>query len=231
MLKHLIPALLLAAVISSCTDDTPSGPPSDSFVRAKAGSSFTYEEYATDSTNAMVAGSRDTTVSTFLQTSATVGGKSGVVVVEDVSRSGRDTTYFAYESNNNVSILATDESGAAQWLTFPVGTGTTITNSSSDTTVEQGMQYVIGQTMTMTAAGNENITANGRTIATKKIRMSYRVTITVDGELMLDLPAEYVYFYAPSLGFFVRGTSQARRDMTGDWVDGSYRSLISSDLK
>ena len=232
MTKRLLALAVLVSLISSCGDDTPTQPPVDSFTRAKAGSSYRYDYYTTDSLGAMRADSRDTIVSTVLRTDGAIGGKTGVVVVEERGRERRDTSYFVYETNNNLSMLAGfDPAGAPQWMTIPVGTGTTWITASSDSADDAGVMYVVRDSTVVSSSGNESLTIAGASVATKKIQIRARMIVLAEGATVMDVQGIFTLNFAPSLGFFVRMTSPGNPEPGGTWNPGTYQSLISYELK
>src|SRR5436309_3381446 len=105
MLKYFSFSLIAVFFLASCSKDTPIGTTGETFVKVKAGSTFTFDEYSTDSTNAIVAGSRDTMTGTILRTDGAIANMTGVLVVEEKRGQTSDTAYYAYESNGNLSVL------------------------------------------------------------------------------------------------------------------------------
>lgn len=236
MLKNLsllLSLLIALTFLSSCSKDDPVTPaPPSEFVKVKTGSSFTYDQYATDSTNAMIPGTQLTSVSTVLRTDGAIAGKTGVIVVEDVKSGVHDTTYYAYETNNNVSMFsASPATGEPMWLTLPVGTGITSVTTSADSATEQGITTVIRVTMTISLLGTESMTVKGAALSVKKLQLSYHQVMTINGIPLVDAKVEYMLYYASSLGFMAKMTSVPRRDPAGGWVDGSVQALVDYDLK
>jgi len=229
MPKYLSLLLLASAILSSCGKDTPTSSTPSVFIHAKAGSTFTFEEYSTDSTNAIITGTRDTFVSTILRTDGLIGGKSGVLVVEEKRMDSKDTMYYFYESNNNFSTLLSAASGS--WFTIPVGTGTPAVTATADSSTDQGVTTIVRDSSSITLSGSENVTVKGQAIATTKVKFVLHELITVGGVNFLNASAENLIYYAPSLGFAIKTSSASRPDPAGGWIDGTYQTLIDHDLK
>ncbi|HEY3875146.1 MAG TPA: hypothetical protein VGM92_06690 [Candidatus Kapabacteria bacterium] len=231
-LKHLSLFLCCLLPLASCSKNSPTGPTGSSFVKAGAGSTFTFDEYSTDSLNAIEPGSRDTLVSTVINTNGSIANKTGVIVVENVRASEHDTSYYAYENDNDVSMLTMSEStGEPIWMVLPVGTGTTVVTASADTMEDLGIVTIVRDSTIASLISSENITVKGQSVSTEKVQLSFREVITVDGVAGIEGKVDNLLYYAPSLGFMAKTTSPSRSDPGGGWIDGSFQSLIGYDLK
>ena len=231
MLKPISLLLILVAFLSSCSKSTLTSTPPSDFVKVNAGSTFTYDEYSTDSTNMIVAGSRDTMIGTILQTNSYKGVKLGVFFVEEKRGNKRDTSYYAYETNNNFSV---DENPSNPsfliWETIPTGTGTTIVRPTTYTFI--GIDTTVVHDSTITSLfGTENITIKGQSISVKKMQFSFRHLATTGGVNGVESKIDNILYYAPSIGFIVKTTSVARPDPFGGWIDGNSQILIDYNLK
>ena len=231
-LKRLPLFLCGLLLITSCNKDTPTGPTASSFVKANAGSSFTFDEYSTDSTNAIEPGSRDTVVSTVISANGSIAQKTGVLVVENVRGSERDTSYYAYETNNNISTLTTSElTGEPIWMTLPVGTGTSIITASADTSEDLGIVTIVRDSTIASIIATESITVKGQPVSTQEVQLSFREIVAVDGIAAPETSVDNLLYYAPSLGFVVKTTSPSYPDPSGGgWIDGNFHTLIDYDL-
>lgn len=231
MLRHFALLLVSAALISSCSSSTPSGPAAASeFVHANVGSTFTFDEYSTDSMNMVVAGSRDTMIATILRTDGNVGAKSGVLIVEEKRTNYTDTIYYAYESDNNLSVSSPS---SPTWETVPTGTGTTIIRAS-EYSLNSGPDTAVIRDSTITSLlGTENVTVKGQLITSKKMQIIYREVSTTNGVKGFDTKIQNILDYAPSLGFEVKAESPSGPNpfVSGGWVDGSIQTLIDYNLK
>jgi hypothetical protein len=229
MQKHFIVFLFCVALLTSCSStNSPSTPPTSEFIQAKAGSTFTYDEFSTDSLNAIVAGPRDTIVSTVLRTNGAIGGKTGVLVVGSTKGDARDTSYYAYETNSNASILVTSEiTGNVRWATLPIATGTTTKSVAVDSTTDQGVTTITRDSLTFSLVGTESITVKGQAISTKKLKLAMHIVQTQDGVPVVTVTADDIfYYYAPSLGFVVKTTSPYLSDAFGNHENGRTTVLI-----
>ncbi len=229
MFKRLIIFVGIVIVLSSCSKDTPTSSTRSEFIHAKAGSTFTFDEYSTDSTNAINDGSRDTMISTILRTDGAIGGKSGVLLVEE-NRSGvRDTVYYAYETNENLSF---SYPSFPTWETIPTGTGLRIVRSTEYSLFSGPDTTAIHDSTITSLIGTENVTIKGQSVSVKKLELSYRHRETYDGVNGIESQREIFLYYAPSLGLIIKKTSQSFNDPYGrGWVDGSYQMLIDYNLK
>ena len=229
MLKRLTLFVGIGAAFSSCSKDIPTSTTPSEFIHVKAGSAFTFDEYSTDSTNTINDGSRDTMISTILRTDGAIGGKSGVLMVEENRGGARDTVYYAYETNENLSY---SYPSYPTWETIPTGTGLRIVRST-DYSLFSGPDTTAIHDSTITSLiGTENITIKGQSVSSKKIDLSYRHRETYNGVNGIESQRENFLYYAPSLGLIVKRTSQPFNDPYGrGWVDGSYQMLIDYNLK
>jgi hypothetical protein len=225
--------LLLASalLLSSCGSSTSSAPAvASEFIHAKAGSTFTFDEYSTDSMGMAVAGSQDTSVHTVLRTNGTIGSKTGLLVVEERKSNGKDTAYYSYETNNNVSLYFAGSSTPV--FTLPVGTGVAVNTVTADTVVDQGNVSITRDTNIVALIGTETLTVKGQSVPTKKIQMTFHEVTTVNGSTFVDASSNSIINYAPSLGFIVQTTSPSRPDpLFGGWTEGSRHTLIDYYLK
>ncbi len=226
-------SLLCLSFFSSCSKDNPTTPnTAQQFVKVKPGSTFTFDEYSTDSTNTMIPGSQITSVSTILRTDGAIAGKTGVVVVENARAGALDTTYFTYETNNNVSVLGTSPStGVPLWFTLPVGTGVKSIASSADSATELGLTTVARDTITVSLLGTESMTVKGASLSVKKVQLSFHVVMTVNGLIFIDVTGDNLIYYAPTLGFIAKTSFPARQDPGGGWTEGNVQTLVDYDLK
>ena len=229
MHKRLTLFVGIVAALSSCSKDIPTSSTPSEFIHAKAGSTFTFDEYSTDSTNAINDGSRDTMISTILRTDGAIGGKSGVLLVEENRAGARDTVYYAYETNENLSY---SYPSYPTWETIPTGTGLRILRSTDYSLFSGPDTTAIHDSTITTLASTENIIIKGQTVSVKKMELSYRHRETYNGVNGIESKREIFLYYAPSLGLIVKKTSQSFKDPYGrGWVDGSYQMLIDYNLK
>lgn len=219
----------MAMILSSCSKDTSTNTPPSEFIHAKAGSTFTFDEYTTDSTNTINVGSQDTMICTILRTNGATGGKSGVLVIEEYRRGARDTVYYVYEANENFSFSYPE---FPTWTTLPTGTGTKIVRLNEYSLFGGTDTTAVHDSTVTSFIGTENITIRGHVVTVKTMELSYRYRETYNGVNGIESKREINFYYAPSLGFVVKKTSQAFNDPFGrGWLDGSYQSLIDYDLK
>lgn len=233
-LSLLLSLLILLTVLSSCKNDNPvtPDPPAQQFVKVKTGSTFTYDEYSTDSTNTMIPGSQITSVSTVLRTDGAIAGKTGVIVVENVRGLERDSSYYFYETNNNLSILVSDDDpNHGIWETIPTGTGTTIARGVEVEFI--GIDTSVTRDSTITSfVGTENMTIKGTSVSVKKMRLTFRHVVLYNRVKMFDMTINADVYFAPTFGFITKTNSPARKDpFFGGWIEGTVQTLVDYDLK
>jgi hypothetical protein len=229
----LLSLLIVLTLLSSCSKDDTAAPviPSE-FIKAKTGSSYTFDEYSIDGTNSVIAGSQFASVSTILRTDGVKEGKTGVLFVEDVAKGVRDTSYYVYESNDNISVLGGSPSAEKPiWLTLPTGTGIQSIASGADSTTQLGITSIVDYTITSSLLGTEDMIVKGASLSVKKLKIEYHVVMTISGQLYLDATMENMLYYAPSLGFIAKTFSASRPDPSGGWIDGTVQTLVDYVLK
>jgi hypothetical protein len=230
MTKFILISFVLALGCASCTKDDPITPPITEFSHTQVGSSYIFGEYATDSTSTVIEGSRDTVVSIVLQTDGSISMKSNVLVVEEKRGDLRDTMYYKYESNNNLSVYVKADGDFGLWETLPTGTGTRIVRATDYSFI--GIDTNVTWDSTITAlVGIENLTIKGQSVSVKKMLMTFRHVVTLNGEPWIDTQVDNFVYYAPSLGMIVKTSSEARPDPFGGWINGTSQTLIDYELK
>lgn len=199
-------------------------------MRAKAGSTFTFEEFKTDSNNTLIAGSLDTVVTTILRADVSIAGKTGVLLVVEQGRSSLDTSYVFYEDDNDISILRDNSSN--KWITVPVGTGSKWFASSSSTSTSGGVSRTFSDSTVISLLGTGSATIKAKTVSVKNMEIRYHYKGVQDGVTLYELVSTTTTKYAPSLGYFTSSESVGRRDpLTGDQIPGTVNKLIDYDLK
>jgi hypothetical protein len=229
---HRMSLFLFLLVVSCSKDTSPTSPTSVTVVKPTVGSSFTFDEYSTDSTHAIITATRDTMVSTVLRTDAVMQGKTGVVVVEDVRAASRDTAFYFYESNGDVSVLgAAMNTGDPMWMLVPIGSGSRVVYATNNTFVSDTFMTVIIDSVIITVVGAVNVTVKGQSISCKKVQMTFKQIVTVNGQHGADPVVDNTMDFAPSIGFMVKTGSPSRPDPFGGWIDGKFQALIDYVVK
>jgi hypothetical protein len=225
---------VLLPLLASCTSSTgplPSG--AETWVVPNVGSTFTYDVYATDSLGVPIPGLRDTSISTVVQSNFPIGGKTGVVVFQNKSTGTLDSNFITYEANHNLTAyLLSDNTGQSVWNTIPVGTGGASGAVSEKSTVHGGVSTVTLDSTLITMVGVETLTIKGQSISTKKVTLQSHAVSRDDGVITISINAtDLNYYYAPSLGFFVKETRPYRFDALGNHENGATQILIDYNLK
>ena len=230
MLKQIPLLLLLSVVIVSCKQSTsPAGSNATTYVQPKTGSTFTFDQYATDTTTGLpVPGTRDTAVQTVVKTGMSYMGKTNVTEIIAFSSIGNDTSYFNYETNNDISQYGQwPLTTISFWTILPVASkvantvtiDTTLADSSGDTTK-------INAASTSSYVDQETMTVKG--VPTNVIKIERVFSGGVPATPFLN---EFFY-YAPSLGFVAENLLPVQAAPIGSGLQqGSVSTLIDYTLK
>lgn len=193
----------LVVVLSSCGKEDPSAP--ISFVQPKEGSTYTYDQYATDTLNALpIASSRDTTVATFMQVGKSLFGKTNVSMIITEDRNGVDTSYLNYEANGDVSMGLDPGSGQMVWITVPVSSRVPQSFSFTDTVVDGRDTAYRTVTWSVTYLATESMVVKGQTLSVEKCQSTASIDVTVVGSPAIRASVSQYSYYAPSIGYIVK---------------------------
>lgn len=206
-LSTLAPILALVTLIG-CKSGDPASPPAGTIVTIpKTGSIFVFDVHQVDTNDQEKPGSRTIDTVAFVQTGLSTGGRKDVKAIRYV-RTG-ELQYLHYASNGDISYSYDQFDGiwpAWTWHTFPLGSkgklgGVTAENNQGGRTVH---------TDTLIHMGTEEITVAGQALSCIKIREEV-VAITYEGSDEIDRTVyQEDYWFAPTLGFFVRYSDDAR---------------------
>lgn len=232
MIKNATVLLALLVVLASCSDEAVNPGPI-TVTQAKTGSSFTFDNYDTDTTSgAVIPESRDTSVHTVVSTGATFNGKSNVSKLSMMSSRDTSEAYMNYETNGDISLYFPGFSSTVQWLNFPISSKTTFSAVLADTSCTfVGTTFQTKITAENSYVGTETITVNGQALNAIKIKQSLKTKITSAGISEEESIDTYFYF-ALSLGYVVKvekpATTTPGTDMKSE---GSMSILLSYVLK
>ena len=225
--RLLTASLLLTIVASACSSDPSSPGTTFTFIKANVGSSFTFDVFETDSLGMMVPGTRDTIVHNVVAAGLTYGGKSNVIMVTERARSGEDTTYYAYETNNDISLTSgPDTLGTFVWSTFPVASGTPQPFTSVDTVDFLGIITIVRTDILTTRDGEASLSIDGVATPTVRININTKLGVTLAGLPAGIIESNSYINYAPSIGYLVKVSTQGQEDQNGDWQNGGEHTLI-----
>lgn len=221
----------LVVILSSCTKEDPSAP--ITFVQPKAGSTYTYDKYATDTLEALpIASTRDTTVATFIQVGKSLFGKTNVSMIITEDRNGVDTSYLNYEANGDVNMGLDPGSGQMVWITIPVSSRVPQSFSSTDTVVDGRDTAYRTVTWSVTYLATESMVVKGQTISAAKCQSvtSFELKVLGSSTILGSLTA-YVY-YAPSIGYILESEVPAQSSPFERGKEpGQVTMLIDYELK
>jgi len=231
MLKYVTLFVVLVAFLSSCGSNNPVGVVGMTYRQPKVGDSFTIDNYKTDTaTGQPVPGSRHTSVDTFAQTGMKYMGKTNVTQI--VSTSGV-SNYLNYEANNDISIFEPNTGGIVPlWITFPVGSKSSITTIISDTSaIVSGVPIEMKLSAITSYVDDETMIVKGQTLSVVKIKQQGNLTITTAGVPKTQTNNAYLY-YAPSLGYVAKAEIPISVDPNGvTKSQGTLNVLIDYTLK
>lgn len=229
--RSLFFAFMVALLLTSCTSDPSDPGTSFTFVKAKTGSTYTFDYFETDSVGTLLPGSRDTSVSVIVATGGTFGGKGNVSIYDGNVGGPSDSGRFSCEANNDVSFPLRVVKQGQTWITIPVSSGVTQTSDAADTFDVGSSTTIERQIVTATREGEETMVIKGQSIATVKIKLHLRWIVVQNGVETEETPRDLYMNWAPSLGFFTRLREVARYDPSGHWIWGRDQTLIDFDVK
>ncbi len=232
MFKYLAFVLVSVMLLASCSkDSTPTGTNTVTFVQPKTGSVFVYESYSTDTTTILpIESTRDTARQTFLQTAMSYMGKTNVSKISNISTFFMDTTYFNYESNNDVSAFIAD-TASGRWITFPYSSKTPLSFTAFEGTFDIfGVMTVVKSVASFTYSSDATLTVKGSSIAVLKFKQDVVTTSTAGGVSTTDTQTGFVYV-APSLGYVVKTEQFPYITSSGNKASGQVQNLIDYTLK
>jgi hypothetical protein len=229
-----IGVIVLVILLGACAkDSTPVGPDTVTYSPPKAGSTFRYDTYSTDTTASLpIEGSHDTTLHTVLQSGMSFAGKTNVTMISTVNKYYTDTTYISYESNGDISVLNPFNLEQNEWVIMPVGSKTSTSIVLFDTTnIVSGVSNRNKISAEISNAGTENLTVNGKTISIIKLK-SATIFATTKAGVTSSVPGEKFTYFAPSLGYIVKTNQPVQvSPFGGKKQEGSVEMLLDYTLK
>jgi len=222
----------ISLILAACSSNTTT-PTTVTVVQPKTGSTFTQEEFRTDTTTgAPIPSTRETFTYTLSRTGISFFGKSNVSELTNVEPTDTSTIYFNYESNGDVSMFVHTSETDGEWLLLPISSKTTSTVTVMDTTIDVfGLQMKMKSTMTTSYAGTENFTVKGQAVSTMKIKNVILSSVSFAGG-NTESTSEASFYFAPSLGYFTKMETPVFIDPnTGEKAEGSVSILIDYNLK
>ena len=231
ILLPVVSALVVTCLLASCASDPSNPGASFAFVKAKVGSTYTFDYFETDSTGAVIPGSRDTSVSIIIATGETFGGKVNVSVFDGNVGGPSDSGRFACETNNDVSLPLRVVKQGQTWITIPISSTAPQTSDAADTFGVGSSATIERQIVTATREGEEIMVIDGQSIATVKIKARLRWIVVENGVQTEDESSDLYLNWAPSLGFFTRLQEAAKYNSSGRWSSGREQTLLSFVLK
>jgi hypothetical protein len=225
----LAAALAFAACSSDTTSSNTNTTPTN--FQAKQGSSYSYTETdtASDKTTTTKT-SKDTVVASGL----TIDGKSNVIKVLTLDASGKatDSSYYAYESNGDLSrhfINASDAPvpGLVPWITVPFSSQTSGSIGSYDTNITYaGHPAAVHSAYYAAGTGTGSTTVKGSPYSIKNAHLFAVVTISIGGTPVLaDTAMDWKYSFSPQLGWSTTIQKPIIQDQLQRQTSGSYSMM------
>lgn len=240
----LRPALIVAAIIGATAalggcKDTPTTPNGGAVTKPKAGSTYSFATYDTDSLGAKVPGSDSTRSFTCIAAGVNYAGKSDVYEFAPTTGGDeQDTVYMHYESNGDVSQHLSFSNGvlaAAGWITIPFASKTATTTTLLDSNVidpDSGIESHVVMKITTSGSGSESITVPAGTFTALKGTLTLTATVTAQGLTLLSMQNTGNIYFVPSIGYAAKTAGSANVDAFGTrTISGSVESLTSYTVK
>ncbi len=234
MLKQVPLLILLSMVIVSCKQSTsPTNTNTTTYVQPKTGSTFTFDEYSTDTTSGLpVPGTRDTAVRTVLQSGMSYMGKTNVSEIVGVSSMGNDTSYINYEANNDISEYGPGPLDTISvWTILPVASKVANTQTTDTTAVFSGVTVETKTSSTYSYVDQETMTVKGVSTNVVKIEWAFNLTV-ISGGVPVTQTLDEFFYYAPSLGILTKILQPVQVGLfTSGQQQGGVSTLIDYSLK
>lgn len=236
MYKQILPLVVLAFVLVSCSD-TPSDPgvPTTTTV-PKTGSTFTFETVQTDtSTGAPIESTRRDGTSTITATGLSYMGRSTAVKFTSEDNGTTAEGYINYPSDGDFEMLqAASVPGGLRyaWARVPVkskGTATTVLYDS--TMAISGFVYRNTMSAIYEFVGTESLVTPAGTFEVARLKQITRIYFNFNGSESTQELVGYIY-YSYKLGFPIKTDySLMRISSSGAATTGVLSVLKSYDLK
>lgn len=201
-MKFLVLLSALTLFIVSCSDPVDPAPTPVTYTMPATGTTFSYTTYRTDAQGAKVPGSDGERSDAVIASNIVFDMESGVWAV-----AGADTTYYRVDKYNDVQMRTSavnEPYFRSAWVRLPITTGTVTPVFFSDRTTNNGVVLDIVKTLSAERIAEENVTINGASVRTFKIRVSYSVVVKENESIASDLRGYAYIWFAPSMGTFVR---------------------------
>lgn len=224
--------LTLVVILASCSDN-PSNPANTTLIVPKTGSIFVMEEFKTDTTTgAPIDSTRDTVRYEVTQSGITLQGKSNVAVFSQDGDSAGYGPRFSYESNGDVGMfMQNSPTGSGIWVIFPIQSRTSATITIMDTTYTLGPLTVHSTNKVKTEyIGTGTVTVKGQVINVVQVRMTTTSSVSA-GLTSNETVSSGDFYFAPSLGFYAKGTSSPPQVPGMKKLNGGMSTLVEYELK
>ncbi len=207
-MKQLCLVLFAAVFFAACSSSTT--PTEVTYNKVKLADAFSFDNYSLTSGGSIDASTRDTSVSYVDAINLTMNGKTGVFRVIDTpngkSAADADTTYYAYESSNDLSMLLPNMLQSQIWIKLPVASNGSFTTIARDTVTDASGTSIEQDSIVATSMGDVSMNVEGETLTVRKVRM--QATMVVKSDLSnFTMSVSMTGYYSPKLGFVTRLSS------------------------
>jgi len=213
--RSLSAAIVIPLLLASCTSDPSDPGTSFTFVKAKAGSTYTFDYFETDSLGAVIPGSRDTIINTIAATGVAFEGRTDVSVVDSLWGEPDYPLWFACEANNDIMLSLVVSSRKRVWITMPINSNGPHKVDEADTIAESGTVTIERRVFTASREGVGMTNIHGRSIPTVNVKLRVRTISIKNGTTSLDDENDLFLNWVPSLGYVSRAHTAAQRDPIG----------------
>ncbi len=209
-MKQLLLVLVAACVFAACKSSTT---PTDTttYHKVTLHDAFTFDNFSVDDAGGVIAGSRDTTVHMIDAVNLTMDGKTSVFRAIEVASNGVDfdTTYYSYESNNDLSMMVLSVSQEKNlWVKLPTASSGAFTTTFRDTTTDsKGDMSIENDTIIATSMGDETMSIAGTNHTVRKISLSFSMSVKSPSS-SITFKQNGVGYYTPTFGYIARLTNE-----------------------
>jgi hypothetical protein len=218
MIRSALLALAAVFVLSACSEDPVTPPPSDtsSYVVSTKGSYFIHDNITVDITSAGVTTDVPSpSDSTVVNGTVTHEGRSAIESIVFVNGAASDSVYMAQTGSTvatafplQFTILGVPADFGVKWVNIFDANATTWT-ALNDTipsfTIGSGAQQYTGSAkllFTGKQTGTETITVDGKSVTAKKSEITMNITLYLNFGAVIPVPIVLTqhYTFAPNIG-------------------------------
>ncbi len=232
MKKNIFVFIALGLFWAGCSkSDTLTGPVNQTPTQPKAGSTFMLKTTPIDTNGVYHPENAKTEKDSVMESGIIFAGKTNVthIMAKVMPSNSVSEAYFNYESNGDFSIYASGSTSADAWVTYPFGSQTPVYRTQDTTTIDGAFSVRIVENDTISVDSRPNLTINGTTLSTVKLKLVSLFTLSILGTSSSSRSVSYIS-YAPAVGYIVSAYKPPVRSASGSF-NGSETVLTSYSLK